>query len=86
MRKFGIAFLVFAVIGVLFVTLAPFSYSYESQKYDGDTLVSETWFYFNGRTKFSVTLNGETTSMSIGEAIWIEIGIFPVRNIVFIAV
>jgi len=86
MRKMGIAFLAFAVVGSLFVILAPFSYSSYSIEYGGETIIYDTWSYFNGRTKFSVTMDGETVSATLGEAFWIEIGIFPVENIVFIVV
>ncbi len=86
MRKFGVAFLVFAVIGIFFVTLAPFNYTCYTYEYEGETIIYEMWSYFNGRTKFSSTIDGVVESVILGEAIMIAIGNFPVENIVFIAV
>lgn len=86
MRKFGVAFLIFAVIGILFVTLAPFNYTSYSIEFEGETLTYEMWSYFNGRTKYSVTIDGVTESVILGEAFMIDIGLFPVENLVFIAV
>ena len=82
MKILGIAFTVVAVAGLFLVTMAPFGhaeYSFgEDPVYDYDA-----WLYFNERLKLSVTVDGETESLTLGDAIWLEIGAYPFENTIF---
>ncbi|MHA1126458.1 MAG: hypothetical protein ACTSO7_08735 [Candidatus Heimdallarchaeota archaeon] len=86
MRKLGIVFLVFAFIGTLFVTLAPFSHLEFDFNDSGIDYEYDLWLFFNGRLKISLTIDGVIDSVTLGDAIWLELEMYPTANVVLIAV